>query len=98
MRPMLEFISQLAVGFFVAAVLAITASDMLPIGPAGAGIARLDYGSLGLGLILGVLIANASRVGWVEIPRMVVSYVVSKRGTLRLAGWAVVFVGVLLLY
>ncbi len=98
MRPMLEFISQLAIGFLVAATIAIAASESLPVGAAGLGAGRLDYGSLGLGLILGVLIANVSRIGWAEVPRLVIGYIVSKRGTLRLAGWAAVFMGVLLLY
>ena len=95
---MLQFVSTLAVGFFAAAVIAVGAADYLPIGRTGSGFANLDYGSVGLGLVLGVLISSFARIGWAEIPNRIVGYIVSQRGTLRLIGWGAVFAAVLLLY
>ena len=98
MRLVLGFVSTLAVGFSAAALIAVTASDILPIGSNGSGIARLDFGSLGLGLIIGILISGIARFGWADIPRRLVMYVLGWRGTIRLMGWAAVFGAVLLLY
>ena len=98
MRPVLQFVSTLAVGFFAAAVVAVGASNLLPGGITGAGWAKLDYGSVGIGLVVGVLMSNIARVGWAELPRRAVGYIVSKRGTIRLMGWGAIFSAVLLLY
>lgn len=98
MRPMLEFVSTLAVGFFAAAVIAVGASNLLPGGITGAGWARLDFGSVGIGVVAGMLMSSIARVGWGELPRRAVGYIVSKRGTIRLMGWGAVFAAVLLLY
>lgn len=98
MRPVLDLASMLAVGFFAAAVLAVAASDILPIARTGAGMAKIDYGSLGLGIMLGVVISGVARIAWSEIPARVVGYIASKRRTWRLIGWGVVFAAILLLY
>lgn len=98
MRAMLEFVSILAVGLFAAAVIAVGAASVLPGGLSGVGIGKLDYASVGVGLIIGALISSISRIGWAEVPRRAAAYMVSKLGTIRLLGWGVVFAGVLLLY
>ncbi len=98
MRPVLDLASMLAVGFFAAAVLAVAASDVLPIARTGSGMARIDYGSLGLGIMLGVVISSIARIAWTEIPGRIIGYIASKRRTWRLLGWGAVFAAVLLLY
>lgn len=98
MRRVLDLVSTLAVGFFVATIIGVAALDQLPFGKDGLGIARIDYGSLGLGLILGVLISTFARIGWSEIPRRVASYLVARRGTFQLMAWGLAFAVVLVLY
>ncbi len=98
MRSVLEFVSTLAVGLFAAAVIAAGSQQMLPGGITGSGRARLDYGSIGLGVVAGVLASTIIRVGWSDLPRRAVGYILSKRGTFRLMGWGAVFAAVLLLY
>jgi hypothetical protein len=98
MRRVLELFSILAVGFFVAGALGVAALDDLPLGRGGIGGGKIDFGSLGLGLVLGVVITTIARVGWSEIPRRFVAWLVACRGTFRLLAWGLAFAAVLVLY
>jgi len=83
MKQVMSFLSMLAVGVMAAVVFASGVYGPVDLSQAGAAAAgaqsekfRIDFGSLLLGLALGVLIGNLSAIPWAEIPR-------------RLSGWLV---------
>ncbi len=98
MQRMLGLLSMLAMGFIVAAGLSAGAAESLSFGRVGGGFARLDYGSLGIGLILGVVLSGIARIGWAELPRRAVGWLVARRSTFQLMGWAAVLCVVVVMY
>lgn len=100
LRSIASFLSLLALGLILAVATAFVvvglstrgAPAVAPIGP------RLDYVSLGLGLLLGVSIGHLARVSWAEMPRRVANWLLINERNFYRIGWAVILLAVLLYY
>lgn len=100
MRTFIAFLSLVALGLIAAViiVLATTSGD----GLAARGVLdrsfRLDYPSLLLGLVLGVVIAAAARLSWTDMPRRMVLWMVANERNFYRVAVGAVMVGVILFY
>ena len=102
MRPALGFLSVVAAGLLIAACVAVIGS-----GPAsqypnvalhdGRGF-TLDYGSLIIGLVLGVLLSIAGRLPLAELPRIFVHWLINNERNFYRAGMAAVLLAILVFY
>jgi hypothetical protein len=73
-------------------------SAALPLSASSIGIGALDWPSLGIGVLIGLTIAGAVQVSWLDLPRRFVRWLlVNERNFYRL-GMAGVCLGVLLFY
>jgi len=97
MRSVLNFISMLALGLMIAAVIVVA-----PIGAPTAGVAgfeieapSFDYRSVIAGLGIGLLIALIAQVPWKDAARRCGVWLIGQAQRLWLIGWAAVFLAVL---
>ena len=98
---LLDFLS-----FIALAILAAGALGVAGIGP----LARqsqatfgnepfsLDYRSLIMGTVLGVILSSVGRLPWVDLPRRAVNWIYSNERRLIRCGYAAAFLAVLLFY
>ncbi len=101
MRSIASFASLLALGLLVGAVLTMASngsgeSSALANGVDGTG--GLEFRSLLIGLLLGLMLSNLSRVPWAEFPRRIVAWVLSYEHNFFYAGVATVLVIILIFY
>lgn len=100
MRSIASFASLLALGLLVAGIL--TVMTQTPVAVSGAdgadGSAGIDFWSLLVGLLLGLVLANLSRISWTNIPRRVVNWVLSQEQNLVYGGIAAVLIAILIFY
>ena len=102
MRSVLGFFSMLAVGFLVAAWLAVIGSGPVAQFPntamhPGQGF-TLDYGSVLLGLAIGLILPLFGRFSWADLPRRAIAWMLTNERNFYRAGMAAVLLGVLLFY
>ncbi|PPD29691.1 MAG: hypothetical protein CTY20_05830 [Hyphomicrobium sp.] len=102
MRSVVGFLSLMAIGLVLAVIIALAAagisSNWSGLEARASGGFRLDYPSLLLGLVLGLVIATLARLSWAEMPRRLAMWLmVNERNFYRL-GMSAVFLGVLLFY
>ena len=97
MRSVLNFISMLALGLMIAAVIVVA-----PVGTPTAGVAgfeieapSFDYRSVIAGLGIGLFIALIAQVPWKDAARRVGVWLIGQAHRLWLIGWAAVFLAVL---
>jgi len=98
MRSVLNFISMLALGLMIAAVIMVA-----PFGaPTSSGVPgfeieapTFDYRSVIAGLGIGLVIALIAQVSWTDAARRCGTWLVSQAHRLWLIGWAAVFLAVL---
>lgn len=102
MRSMLGFFSLIALGLMVAVVLAIAgagvSSEWSGLAARQPGGFRLDYPSLVLGLVLGIVMATLARMSWAEMPRRAALWLLANERNFYRLGMAAICVGVLLFY
>ena len=101
MRSIAAFASLLALGLLAGGVLTMAARA--PVATDGmahgsAGVTGLDYRSMLIGLLLGLLLSNLSRVAWTDLPRRAVVWVLDNERNLLRGAMAAMFVGVLIFY
>ena len=102
MRTVLGFFSMLAVGFLIAAWLAVAGNGPIAQYPnfalhPGQGIS-LDYPSVLLGLAIGLILPVFARLSWADLPRRAVAWLLNNERNFFRLGMAAVLVGVLVLY
>jgi hypothetical protein len=99
MRAVLGFLSSLALGLMIAAILVVGATNVMNT-PARLPMSGtlLDYVSVVIGLGLGLVIAVIGRISWAELPRRAAQWVVHHAYRLRLFAWAALFVGILVYF
>ena len=102
MRTVLGFCSTLAVGFLIAAWLAVAGTGPTAQYPytamhPGQGF-TLDYGSVLLGLVIGLILPWFGRFSWADLPRRAITWVLTNERNFFRAGIAAVLVGVLIFY
>ncbi|HRN89454.1 hypothetical protein [Hyphomicrobium sp.] len=102
MRSALSFLSLLAFGVLGAGILTVVGSadgdaavaELLGL-DAGDG---LHFGSLFVGLVLGVVLSALARVSWSELPRRSVEWLLSHERIFFRLGLVGVFLGILVFY
>ena len=92
----------LALGFVVAAWIAVAGTGPIAQYPNAAmhpGVGfSLDYGSVLLGLAIGLILPVFGRFSWAELPRRAVNWILNNERNFFRAGIAAVLVGVLIFY
>ena len=101
MRSIAAFASLLALGLLAGGVLTMAthqsaAPDVLANGVDGTG--GLDFRSLLIGLLFGLMLSNLARLPWAEFPRRFVAWLISHEHNLYYAMVASVLVAVLIFY
>ena len=102
MKTVLGFFSTLAFGFVVAAWIAVAGTGPIAQYPnaamhAGQGFS-LDYGSVLLGLAIGLILPLFGRFSWTDLPRRAIAWVLNNERNFFRAGIACALVGVLVFY
>ncbi|MEQ1577041.1 MAG: hypothetical protein ABL894_05245 [Hyphomicrobium sp.] len=102
MKTLLGFFSMLALGFVVATWIAVVGTGPVAQYPgaamnASAGMS-FDYGSVLLGLVIGLILPIFGRFSWADLPRRAIMWVLNNERNFYRAGMAAVLVGVLIFY
>lgn len=101
MRSIASFASLLALGLLVGAVLMMATSGSGESGALANGVdgtGGVDFRSLLIGLVLGLMLSNLSRVPWADFPRRVVAWVLSYEHNFFYFGIATVLIIILIFY
>jgi len=96
MRPVLSFVSLMAVGLMAASAVAIIAAGVGGLSAESG--ALLDYRSLSIGLVIGLMLSWLARVSWAELPRRVLTWLWANERNFYRAALALVLLGVLVFY
>lgn len=100
MRSLTSFASLLALGLLVGGGLTLTTGEpgasALSNGVDGTG--GFDFRSLLIGLLLGVLLSNLSRVSWTELPRRFIAWLLNNEHNVYYVAAAAIFIAVLVFY
>jgi hypothetical protein len=102
MRTLLGFFSLLALGFVMAAWIAVAGTGSIAQYPnaamhPGDGFS-LDYPSVLLGLAIGISLSVFGRFSWADLPRRAIAWILNNERNFFRAGIAAVLVGVLVFY
>lgn len=97
MKPVLSFVSLLAIGLITASALALVISGQTH-GPAGEAAPFVDYRSLSIGLIVGLMLSSLARLSWSEMPRRILNWVWANERNIYRAALAAVMIGIIIFY
>jgi hypothetical protein len=97
MKPVLSFVSLMAIGLIAASAIALVGASLTRF-PAGDATPLLDYRSLSIGLIIGLMLSWLARLSWAEMPRRILNWLWANERNFYRAGLALVLVGVLIFY
>lgn len=97
MKPLLSFVSLMAIGLIAASAIALIGTTLAPL-PASDKAPLLDYRSLSIGLVIGLMLSWLARLSWAEMPRRVLNWLWSNERNFYRAGLATVLLGVLVFY
>jgi hypothetical protein len=100
MRSVLNFVSMLALGLMIAAVILVAPSStgVPSAGGFDVGGTTLDYRSVISGLGIGLVIALISQVSWAEAARRAGTWTAGQARRVWLIGWAAVFLVIIFFY
>jgi len=99
MKSALSFVSLMAVGLIAASAVAIIGAGGLAQLPMdGSGMPLIEYRSLSIGLVIGLMLSWLARVSWSEVPRRVLAWLWANERNFYRAALALVLLGVLILY
>jgi hypothetical protein len=99
MRQALQFLGLMACGLLLAgiAVLLVQAVSGGAVPRPGArSAAGIDYVSFGIGLALGLTLAEIARLSWSDMPRRVIAWMIDNRRNAKYCGYACVWLLVLI--
>ena len=99
MRQTIQFLGLMACGVLIAgiAMLLIQAAAGGSMPRAGArSAAGIDYLSFGLGLALGLTLAEVARLSWSDMPRRAIAWLISNQRNMRYVAFACASVLVLI--
>ena len=97
MKPVLSFVSLMAIGLIAASAIALIGATLMRF-PADGSTPLLDYRSLSIGLIIGLMLSSLARLSWAEMPRRILNWLWSNERNFYRFGLAAVLIGVLILY
>jgi hypothetical protein len=97
MRQTLQFLGLMACGLLLAgiAVLVFQAIGGVPR-PGARSAAGIDYVSFGIGLALGLTLAEIARLSWSDMPRRVIAWLIDHRRNAKYCAYACVWLAVLI--
>jgi hypothetical protein len=100
MRSVLNFISMLALGLMIAAVILVAPSGTTAtnVGGFDVGAPTLDYRSVISGLGIGLVIALISQISWAEAARRARGWTFGQARRVWLIGWAAAFLLIIFYY
>jgi len=87
----------MAVGLIAASAVAMIGAGLLRM-PAGESAPLLDYRSLSIGLVVGLMLSWLARVSWAEMPRRILNWLWANERNFYRAALALVLLGVLIFY
>jgi hypothetical protein len=105
MRSIFQFLALMALGLAAAVVIALvfsgaqdprSATVMTSIVPSRGG--SVDYGSFLIGLACGIALTGLARIGWTDLPRRAIQWMIANDKTVRRAGWSVAFLAVIVFF
>jgi hypothetical protein len=97
MKTVLSFVSLMAIGLITASALALVISGPAH-GPAGNAAPLVDYRSLSIGLIVGLMLSSLARLSWAEMPRRILNWVWANERNIYRAALAAVMIGIIIFY
>lgn len=93
MRQTLQFLGLMACGLLLAGVLMLIAQAFGGRGAmsfGGRSAVGIDYVSFGVGLAMGLVLAEIARLSWSDMPRRAVAWIIANRRSARYCGYACV--------
>jgi len=100
MRSLLGYLSvcaavAIACGALLVGSVSYCGTGVLSAGAAGGGF---DLRALLIGLAGGAVVANVSRLRWVDVPRHAMAWIKANEHNMHRVGWVAVLLGVLFFY
>jgi hypothetical protein len=87
----------MAIGLITASALALVVSGQVR-GPSGEAAPFVDYRSLSIGLIVGLMLSSLARLSWAEMPRRFLNWVWANERNFYRAALAAVMIGIIIFY
>jgi hypothetical protein len=97
MKPVLSFVSLMAVGLIAASAVALVGAGFFRV-PADGSAPLLDYRSLSIGLIIGLMLSWLARISWAEMPRRMLNWLWANERNFYRGALALVLLGILVFY
>ena len=99
MKSVLSFVSLMAVGLIAASAVAMIGAGGVSRMPVEAGSAAfVDYRSLSIGLVIGLMLSWLARVSWAELPRRVIGWLWANERNFYRGALAALLLGILIFY
>lgn len=98
MRSALGFFSLLAFGVLASGVLTVVGSGSLQDFSGAGDALRIDFASLLIGLVLGIVLSALARVSWSELPSRCVRWLLDHERSFYRLAMVGVFLGILFFY
>lgn len=104
MRQTLQFLGLMACGILLAGVLMLVVQAVTGgVGPRGGGTSfggrsavGIDYVSFGVGLAIGLMLAEIARLSWADMPRRLIVWIIANRRNAKYCGYACISLIVLI--
>jgi hypothetical protein len=97
MKPVLSFVSLMAVGLIAASAVALVGAGLFRV-PTDGSAPLLDYRSLSIGLIIGLMLSWLARISWAEMPRRMLNWLWANERNFYRGALALVLLGILVFY
>jgi hypothetical protein len=97
MKAVLSFVSLMAIGLMTASALALIVAGPAH-GPAGEATPLIDYRSLSIGLVVGLMMSSLARLSWAEMPRRFLNWVWANERNFYRVALAILMIGIIIFY
>lgn len=101
MRHTLQFLGLMACGLLLIGMLILVAQSLsgVPVGRGGFGqrsAVGIDYVSFGIGLAMGLTLAELARLSWADMPRRAIAWLIGNRDSMKYGAYACIWLAVLI--
>ncbi len=97
MKPVLSFVSLMAVGLIAASAVALVGAGLFRV-PTDGSLPLLDYRSLSIGLIIGLMLSWLAQISWAEMPRRMLNWLWANERNFYRGALALMLLGILVFY
>lgn len=94
MRQTLQFLGLMACGLLLAGIMMLFGQAFS--GGGGRSAVGIDYVSFGIGLAMGLTLAEIARLSWSDMPRRVIAWIIANSHNVKYCGYACVALVVLI--